>query len=76
LSEAKLKAISERAAKYFESDFNCAESYQKALELFKRFEKESGSTLCYDLIRLDLTTPEGREKIKASFEPGQGMQPD
>jgi len=127
LSEAKLKAISERAAKYFESDFNCAESvlmslaesisvrselipkiatpfgggigrrgsvcgaltggviaiglkfgrseakdterreesYEKALELFKRFEKEFGSALCYDLIKLDLTTPEGRDKIKA-----------
>ena len=127
MSKAKLKAISERAAKCFESDFNCAESvlmslaesigvrselipkiatafgggigrrgsvcgaltggviaiglkfgrskakdtkrreesYQKALELFKRFEKEFGSALCYDLIRLDLTTPEGRERIKA-----------
>jgi len=127
LSEAKLKAISERAAKYFESDFNCAESvlmslaesigvrselipkiatafgggigrrgsvcgaltggviaiglkfgrskakdtkrreesYEKALELFKRFEKEFGSALCHDLITLDLTTPEGRERIKA-----------
>jgi len=40
------------------------ESYEKALELFKRFEKEFGSPLCYDLIKLDLTTPEGREKIK------------
>jgi len=127
LSKAKLKAISERAAKCFESDFNCAESvlmslaeligvkselipkiatpfgggigrrgsvcgaltggiiaiglkfgrsepkdtrrreesYKKALELFKRFEKKFGSALCYDLIRLDLTTPEGRERIKA-----------
>ena len=127
MMEDKLKAISERAAKYFESDFNCAESvlmsltesigvrselipkiatpfgggigrrgsicgavtggviaiglkfgrseakdtkrreesYQKALELFKRFEKKFGSALCYDLIRLDLTTPEGRERIKA-----------
>jgi len=41
------------------------ESYEKALELFKRFEKEFGGALCYDLIKLDLTTPEGREKIKA-----------
>jgi len=40
------------------------ESYDKALELFKRFEKEFGSPVCYDLIKLDLTTPEGREKIK------------
>ena len=127
MSKAKLKAISERAAKCFESDFNCAESvlmslaeligvkselipkiatpfgggigrrgsvcgaltggiiaiglkfgrsepkdterkeesYKKALELFKRFEKKFGSALCYDLIRLDLTTPEGRKRIKA-----------
>ena len=41
------------------------ESYKKALELYKRFEKEFGSALCYDLIKLDLTTPEGREKSKA-----------
>lgn len=127
MSEAKFKAISERAAKYFESDFNCAESvlmslaesicvrselipkiatpfgggigrrgsvcgaltggvmaiglkfgrieakdtkrrevsYNKALELSKRFEKEFGSALCYYLIKLDLTTEEGRKSIKA-----------
>ena len=126
MSEAKLTEISERAAKYFEAGFNCAESvfmslaesigtksdlipkiatplgggigrrgsvcgaltggvmaiglkvgrfefkdtksreesYEKALELFKRFEKEFGSALCYDLIKLDLTTPEGKKKIK------------
>jgi len=125
LSEARLDEISERAAKYFEAGFNCAESvlmsfaesigvrtdlipkiatplgggigrrgsvcgaltggvmaiglkvgrselkdtksreesYEKALELFKRFEKEFGSALCYDLIKLDLTTSEGRKKI-------------
>jgi len=40
------------------------ESYEKALELFKRFEKEFGSPICYDLIKLDLTTPEGRERSK------------
>jgi len=127
LSEVKLEAISERAAKHFEAEFNCAESvlmslaesigvssklipkiatpfgggigrrgsvcgaltgaviaiglklgrseaentksrdesYEKALELFKRFEREFGSVLCYDLIKLDLTTPEGRKMIKA-----------
>jgi len=127
LSEARfVLEISERAAKYFEAGFNCAESvlmslaepmavrsdlipkiatpfgggigrsgsvcgaliggvmaiglkvgrselkdtkrreksYEKALELFKRFEKEFGSPLCYDLVKLDLTTPEGKEKIK------------
>lgn len=126
MSEARLDEISERAAKYFEAGFNCAESvlmsfaesigvrtdlipkiatplgggigrrgsvcgaltggvmaiglkvgrselkdtksreesYEKALELFKRFEKEFGSALCYDLIKLDLTTSEGRKKIK------------
>ena len=125
MSEARLDEISERAAKYFEAGFNCAESvfmslaesigtksdlipkiatpfgggigrrgsvcgaltggamaiglkvgrselkdtksreesYEKALELFKRFEKEFGSALCYDLIKLDLTTSEGRKKI-------------
>lgn len=125
--EVKLEEISESAAKYFESDFNCAESvlmslaesigvrsklipkiatpfgggigrrglvcgavtggviaiglkfgrseakdtkrreesYEKALELIKRFEREFGSALCYDLIKLDLTTPEGRKRIKA-----------
>ena len=127
MSEAKLKAISERAAKHFEAEFNCAESvlmslaesigirselipkiatpfgggigrrgsvcgaltgaviaiglklgrseaedtrsrdesYEKALELLEGFEKEFGSILCYDLIKLDLTTPEGRKMIKA-----------
>jgi len=127
LSEAKLKTISERAAKHFETEFNCAESvlmslaesigvrselipkiatpfgggigrrgsvcgaltgaviaiglklgrseaedtrsrdesYEKALELLERFEKEFGSVLCYDLIKLDFTTPEGRKMIKA-----------
>ena len=126
MSETRFDEISERAAKYFEAGFNCAESvlmsfaesigtrsdlipkiatpfgggigrrgsvcgaltggvmavglkvgrselkdakrreesYETALELFKRFEKEFGSALCYDLIKLDLTTPEGREKIK------------
>ena len=41
------------------------ESYEKASKLYKRFEKEFGSALCYDLIKLDLTTPEGRERLKA-----------
>ncbi len=127
MSEAKLKTISERAAKHFEAEFNCAESVlmslaesigvrsesipkiatpfgggigrrgsvcgaltgaviaiglklgrskaedtrtrdessEKALELLERFEKEFGSVHCYDLIKLDLTTPEGRKMIKA-----------
>jgi hypothetical protein len=41
------------------------ESCKKALELSKRFEKEFDSALCYDLIKLDLTTPEGKKRIKA-----------
>ena len=39
-------------------------SYGKAADFLSLFEKEHGTILCYNLIGLDLRTPEGLEKLK------------
>jgi len=41
------------------------ETAQAVRELFRRFEKKHGTTLCKDLLGADMTTEEGREKIAA-----------
>lgn len=40
--------------------------YGKVRELFSAFEKEFGTCGCFDLIGIDLTTPEGLEQAKAT----------
>lgn len=39
-------------------------TYAKVRELFRHFEKEFGTCNCYDLIGIDLTTPEGLAEAK------------
>jgi len=43
-------------------------SLSAAGKIFKEFEKRHGSTDCRKLCGLDLTTPEGRKKLKASVK--------
>ena len=46
------------------ADEDREKSYAPALEFYKKFEKEFGSAICYDLIECDLTTHEGQKKFK------------
>jgi len=39
---------------------------QKALECYTRFNKKFGTILCYDLIKCDLSTPEGYKQFRKS----------
>ncbi len=41
-------------------------SYALALNFYKKFEKEFGSAICYDLIECNLTTSHGQKKFKES----------
>jgi C_GCAxxG_C_C family probable redox protein len=41
-------------------------AYAKTAELWKRFTERHGSITCNDILGLDLSTPEGREKAAAS----------
>jgi C_GCAxxG_C_C family probable redox protein len=40
------------------------DAYAKTQTLFKQFEKQHGSVYCRDLIKCDLSTPEGLAKAK------------
>jgi C_GCAxxG_C_C family probable redox protein len=42
-----------------------AVTYGKVRELFRLFESEFGTCSCFDLIGIDLTTPEGLQQAKA-----------
>ena len=41
-----------------------AVTYGKVRQLFAAFEKEFGTCVCFDLIGIDLTTPEGLQQAK------------
>lgn len=43
-------------------------------EVFKEFEKKHGTTSCRKLTGLDLTTPEGKEKLKAGVKENKCSQ--
>lgn len=40
------------------------QTYIRASEFYKKFEEKMGSTICYDIIKCDLTTEEGQKKFK------------
>jgi len=43
-------------------------SYAMVRKLFKRFREEFGSVHCRELVGVDLTTPEGLERLKAIWQ--------
>lgn len=36
-------------------------AYSKSCEFYKKFEEKMGSAICYDIIKCDLTTEEGKK---------------
>ncbi|MBI4336791.1 MAG: C_GCAxxG_C_C family protein [Chloroflexi bacterium] len=40
--------------------------YSRVQQLYSRFEQEMGGTICRQLTGMDLTTPEGYQKFRAS----------
>ena len=60
-------AIMAVSLKYGANEINAekkADVYAKAQALYRQFEKQHGSVLCSELIKLDLSTPEGMAKAK------------
>ncbi len=41
-----------------------ANAYAKTQALYRQFEKQHGSVMCRELVKLDLSTPQGMAKAK------------
>ncbi len=60
-------AIMAVSLKYGANEINAEKktnAYAKTQALYKQFEKQHGSVMCSELIKLDLSTPQGMAKAK------------